>query len=139
MARTLAKTAQVMICATGGTPAAIDALTSWDVDLSKSEVDVTGVYDANKQYIPGQSDAKGSFTIICDPDGTALDVIKTAHAADTQVDIYIRLNGTGATKEQMKIPAYITGYKISSSTDSRVEISVNWVAAGDINNTAQTV
>ena len=139
MARTLAKTAQVMICATGGTPAAIDALTSWDVDLSKSEVDVSGIYDANKQYIPGQSEAKGSFTIICSSDGTALGIVKTANKTDAQVDIYVRLNGTGSGKEQMKIPAYITGYKISSSTDSRVEISVNWVAAGDINSTAQAV
>lgn len=137
MARILSKDAKVMICASAGTPADIDALSAWDLDLSKSEVDVTGIYDANKQYVPGQGDCKGSLTLICSSDGTALGIVKTAHKTDAQVDIYVRLNGTGTGKDQMKIPAYITGYKLSSSTDSRVELSVNFVAASDVDETAQ--
>ena len=138
MARLLSKTAQIMIEETAeGTPTLIEGLASWDIDLSCTEVDVTGIYDNNKQYIPGQSDAKGSLTIICDPDSKTLEVIEAAKRSQTPISLVARLNGTGAGKPQLKVPAYITGYTISSSADSRVEVAANWVAAGDIDNTAQ--
>ena len=138
MARTLAKTAQILVSASSeGTPAAISPLASWDFDESSSEIDVTGIYDTNKQYVPGQAEAKGSFTLICDSDDDELDVLSAAHSGQTLVYLYVRLDGTGATKPQIKIPAYITGWSTSASTDDRVEISATWVAGGAIDRTAQ--
>lgn len=140
MARTLSKDAQILVCATAqttGTPAQLARLTAWDIDMSASEIDVTGIYDSNKQYIPGQSDCKGSFTLVCDPEDATIAVLNTARTGSTTVDLYIRLEGTGTGKEQIKVLAYITGWKVSASTDARIEISATWVAAGAIDNTAQ--
>ena len=138
MARQLAKNALIMVSATeSGTPATVEALSSWDIDLSCSEIDVTGIYDANKQYIPGQGDAKGSFTVILDPDSATLEVLQTAQTTQALVYLFVRLEGTGSGKSQIKAPVYITGWKISSSNDSRVEVAVTWVAGGDLDRTAQ--
>lgn len=138
MARQLAKNALIMISATeAGSPATVEALASWDIDLSCSEVDVTGIYDANKQYVPGQGDAKGSFTVILDPDSDTLGVLETAQKTQALVYLFVRLEGTGAGKSQIKAPVYITGWKISSSNDSRVEVAASWVAGGDLDRTAQ--
>ena len=138
MARQLAKNALIMVSATeSGTPATVEALASWDIDLSCSEVDVTGIYDANKQYIPGQGDAKGSFTVILDPDSATLEVLQTAQTTQALVYLFVRLEGTGSGKSQIKAPVYITGWKSSSSNDSRVEVAVTWVAGGDLDRTAQ--
>ena len=138
MGRTLAKNAQILVSATSeGTPASISPLASWEFDGSNSEVDVTGIYDDNKQYVPGQSEAKGSLTLICDSDDTELAALSAAHTGQSLVYLYIRLNGTGSGKPQIKIPAYITGWSTSASTDGRVEISASWVAGGAIDRTAQ--
>ncbi|WP_034443509.1 hypothetical protein [Cloacibacillus evryensis] len=138
MARQLAKNALVMVSATEvGSPTTVEALAAWDIDLSCSEVDVTGIYDSNKQYIPGQGDAKGSFTVILDPESETLDMLETAQKSQALVYLFVRLEGTGSGKSQIKAPVYITGWKISSSNDSRVEVAVSWVAGGDLDHTAQ--
>lgn len=138
MARQLAKNALVMVSATEvGSPATVEALAAWDIDLSCSEVDVTGIYDSNKQYIPGQGDARGSFTVILDPESETLDMLETAQKSQALVYLFVRLEGTGSGKSQIKAPVYITGWKISSSSDSRVEVAVTWVAGGDLDHTAQ--
>lgn len=138
MARQLAKNAQIMISDTdSGEPKSLEALASWTYDKSKTEVDVTGIYDANKQYIPGQGDARGDFTIIVDPESETLEILETAQKADTLVYIYYRPDGTGASKPQEKIPAYITGLSYSASVDGRVEAAVTFVAGGNVDSTAQ--
>ena len=138
MARQLAKNALIMGSATeAGSPTTVEALAAWDIDLSCSEVDVTGIYDSNKQYIPGQGDAKGSFTVILDPESETLDMLETAQKSQALVYLFVRLEGTGSGKSQIKAPVYITGWKISSSNDSRVEVAVTWVAGGDLDYTAQ--
>ena len=123
MARQLAKNAQLMVSETGeGEPNLLEALASWTYDKSKTEVDVTGVYDANKQYVPGQGDARGDFTVIVDPESETLGILETAQKADSLVYIYYRPDGTGASKPQDKIPAYITGLSYSASVDGRVDV-----------------
>jgi hypothetical protein len=138
MARLLAKTAQILVSdETSMTPAALAPLSSWDYDKSCSEIDVTGITDSNKQYLPGQADAKGSFKIIIDPTSTTLAMLDKAHKEQSVLYIYYREQGTGTSLPQEKIPAYITSYKISGSVDARVELDVSWVAAGDIDSTEQ--
>ena len=138
MARQLAKNAQIMISDTdSGEPDLLEALASWTYDKSKTEVDVTGVFDANKQYVPGQGDARGDFTVIVDPESETLEILETAQKADSLVYIYYRPDGTGASKPQDKIPAYITGLSYSASVDGRVEAAVTFVAGGNVDRTAQ--
>lgn len=138
MARQLAKNAQIMISDTdSGEPKSLEALASWTYDKSKTEVDVTGIYDANKQYIPGQGDARGDFTIIVDPESETLQLLQSAQKEDTLIYIFYRPDGTGASKPQDKIPAYITGLSYSASVDGRVEAAVTFVAGGDVDSTAQ--
>lgn len=138
MARQLAKNAQIMVSEDGvGEPTLLEALASWSYDKSKTEVDTTGIYDKNKQYIPGQGDARGDFTIIVDPDSETLELLETAHKDDTLIYIFCRLEGSGASKPQDKIPAYITGLSYSASVDGRVEAAVTFVAGGDVDNTPQ--
>ncbi len=138
MARQLAKNAQLMVSETGeGEPNLLEALASWTYDKSKTEVDVTGVYDKNKQYVPGQGDARGDFTIIVDPESETLQLLQSAQKEDTLIYIFYRPDGTGASKPQDKIPAYITGLSYSASVDGRVEAAVTFVAGGDVDSTAQ--
>ena len=109
MARQLAKNAQIMISDTdSGEPDLLEALASWTYDKSKTEVDVTGVFDANKQYVPGQGDARGDFTVIVDPESETLEILETAQKAS-----------------------------YSASVDGRVEAAVTFVAGGNVDSTAQ--
>lgn len=140
MARTLCKTAQIMIGITSGqttTATQISPLTAWDLDLSCSEIDVTAYTDSNKQYQPGISDLKGSFSLIADDESATLTAIDTARKNQSKVELYVRLQGTGTGKEQMKFDAYITSYKISISTDSKIEISAGFVGASAVDYTVQ--
>ena len=82
-------------------------------------------------------DARGDFTIIVDPESETLEILETAQKADTLVYIYYRPDGTGASKPQEKIPAYITGLSYSASVDGRVEAAVTFVAGGNVDSTAQ--
>ncbi len=141
MARQLAKNAQVIIVEHGATLptplVCVGGLSSWSLDESKTEVDTTGIYDKNKQYVPGQGEARGDFEAIYDTSDETQAIIEEAHANDLLVDIYIRLQGTGAGLPQKKIQAYISKYTYSASVDDKVSLSLSYVAGADIDNTPQ--
>ena len=141
MSRLISKFAQLLIKehgSTTATPEVIGALASWSLDESCTEIDATGVADSNKQYLPGQRDAKGEFTLIVDPEDDGQEAIATAQKASTLVDIIYREQGTGTGKPEKTIPAYITTYSKSASVDARIELSCAFVAGGAVTDSTQT-
>ena len=94
-------------------------------------------FDTLQHVLIGQGDARGDFTVIVDPESETLEILETAQKADSLVYIYYRPDGTGASKPQDKIPAYITGLSYSASVDGRVEAAVTFVAGGNVDSTAQ--
>src|SRR5262245_36683795 len=44
-----------------GTPVAVADLNAWTLDMARDQVDVTAFGDANKQYVLGLPDVKGTY------------------------------------------------------------------------------
>ena len=138
MARLLSKQAQLLASATqSGTASIIGALSSWTYDQSCSEIDTTGVADANKQYQPGQTDARGDCSVFVDPTDAGQSAIETAHDTSALVYLTYREQGTGQGLPEDQIPAYITSYSKSASVDGALELSFSWVAGGVVVHTTQ--
>jgi len=138
MSDRLTKNAQILISATAeGTPKELDMLTSFSFDESKKEIQTTKLGSKNHTYETGIPDAKGSFEMTTDPDSESGEILETAHANDTVVYLFIRPEGTGASKEQIKIPAKISSHSTDYALDDLIKVSCNFVAVGAVDRTAQ--
>jgi hypothetical protein len=134
MSIALSRNAKVM-AGEGNTEMSV--LTGWTLEMGRAEVDVTAIGDANKKYMAGARDAKGTFEMLCDPDNASYTAIFDAQKKGEAIPLTFRLNGTGAGKPQVKVSAYITAYSVTGAVDDKISVSAGWAAAGDMDFTAQ--
>ncbi|KEJ93210.1 hypothetical protein [Synergistes jonesii] len=138
MSDRLTKNAQILISATAeGIPKELDVLTKFTFDESKKEIQTTKLNSKNHTYETGIADAKGSFEMTTDPDSESGEILEAAHANDSVVYLIIRPEGTGASKEQIKIPAKVSSHSTDYALDDMIKVSCNFVAVGAVDRTAQ--
>ena len=88
-------------------------------DGSASEIDITALDSAAKEFIMGLPD-EGSISLECihDPDDTTHETLRSARASQALVEVLITLTNSPATTYQMQ--AYCMGFTLSAGVDDKV-------------------
>jgi len=127
MARYAGKRGLVYVSTNGtGAAAAVLALTSWSIDRATDKIDVTSFGDANKTYVQGLADSKGSFAGNWDDTETKL--YQAAASADG-CKIYLYPSSDKLTAYHYG-PAWVD-FSMNVDATGAVKVSCNWVANGD--------
>jgi hypothetical protein len=108
-----------------GTAAPFISISAWTLDMATDKVDVTSFQDANKTYVQGLRDIKGTITGFWDSSDDAL--FDAAESADG-LKLYLYPATTAATI-YFYGPAFIDA-SISVSATGAVTVSGNFVANG---------
>jgi hypothetical protein len=127
MSRHHGKTGTILLSTTGsGTPAATVSLSGWTLDLSTDKVDVTCFGDANKVFVQGLKDVKGSFTGIWDD---TFDALFTAADSADGVNIILYPDITNSPTKYWRGPGWLDASVDASNTDA-VKVKGDFVARG---------
>lgn len=110
---------------TGGAAYAMAQVKEWSLEKSTDKIEVTCMGDANKTYVMGLPDLKGSFSGYWD---AADDQLFTAAEATSAVNMYIYPNSGTATKYWYGT-AFVDA-SVKGSATTAVEINGSFVAAG---------
>jgi hypothetical protein len=110
-----------------GTALAITTLNSWSLDMATDTVEVTAFGDANKTYVQGLKDLKGSFSGFFDNSDDS--VFQASDSADgCKLYLYPSTNlGTNGSGAYWYGPAWVNA-SIECGNDSAVTISADFVA-----------
>ena len=98
---------------------------TWDLDKSADRVDVTSFGDANKAYVQGLPDVKGSLSAFWDNTDTTM-LAATEAAGAAQLALYPSMLVAGAYHYG---PAFID-YKMSVDVKGAVRVTGSFVASG---------
>jgi len=110
-----------------GTPAvAVASLNKWTLNAATDKADVTAFGDANKQYVVGLKDLKGSLSGWFDD---TEDALFAAADLDTPVELELAPVDTLATTLNWKGLAYVDA-SIDVPANGAISISGDFVAAG---------
>jgi hypothetical protein len=93
----------------------------WTMDMGSDTVEVTGMQDANKTYVQGLPDRKGTLEFWFDDTN---EVVFTGAKSTTGTFLYLYINATLYSYG----PAFISA-SLDSSVDGAVKGSGNWVAS----------
>lgn len=98
----------------------IDQIVNWTgPDGSASEIDVTALDSAAKEFLMGLPDEGNlSFDCIHDPDSTPHETLRAARANQTLMTFQIRLTNSPATN--YTVDGYVTGFSMSAGVDDKV-------------------
>lgn len=128
MARQHGYKGQVLIDPAGGsTYVAVASLNSWTLDMTRDLVDVTAFQDANKQYVQGLPDVKGTYSGWWDPTTTPTEIFDVVMGS-AAVGLKLVPSSLTATAFFSGL-AYLDG-SINVAANGAVAISGNWAAAG---------
>ena len=108
-----------------GTASAVLHLNNWSVDGSTDKIEVTSFGDANKTYVQGLADIKGSFSGFFDDAETK---IVTAAASSDGCKMYLYPSSDAPTKYKCG-PAWLDA-SITTNVSGAVSINGNFVANG---------
>lgn len=112
---------------TGGAAVPVASLSSWSIDFSVDQVDVTAFGDTNKTYVGGLPDASGAFGGFYDDGGQGV----LAGALDGQSrKMYLYPTTSDATKYWYGTILVDSSYE--GSVDKAASLSCKWKAAGPI-------
>jgi len=109
----------------GATALAVASLNSWTLDMARDKVDVTAFGDANKQYVQGLPDIKGSIGGWYD--NTDLAMFDVA-MGDTPAWLELLPDGLAATHFWSGL-AYLDA-SVNVSATGAVSVTSNYVGAG---------
>lgn len=112
-----------------GTASAVLHLNKWSVDSSTDKIEVTSFGDANKTYVQGLADVKGSFSGFFDDAETKL---VTAAASADGCKMYLYPSSDAPTKYKAG-PAWLD-VSITTDVGGAVQVSGNFVANGSWGN-----
>lgn len=126
MARYAARKGLVYIATDGSSAASpMTSMSAWSLDRSTDKLDVTCFLDANKTYVQGLPDLKGSFAGVWDDTENKL---FSAAASSAAVRLYLYPSQDALTKYADGI-AWVDG-SIDCSVAEAVKISGDFVAGG---------
>jgi hypothetical protein len=118
----------MLIDPAGGTAyVAVGAINAWTLDQTRDTVDVTAFGDANKQYVVGLPDVKGTFGGWWDDTSTPTAVFDVAGGA---TPVGLKLVPTSLTATIFFSGLAYLDASIDVSATGAIGISGNWVAAG---------
>lgn len=104
-----------------GTPVVVAKVSHWTMDMGSDTVEVTGMQDANKSYVQGLPDRKGTIEFWFDD---VNEIPFTAAKSSTGTMLYLYINATLYSYG----PAFISS-SLDASVDSAVKGSGSWVAS----------
>lgn len=126
MARYHGAKGQVFSSTTGtGVAALVASISAWTLDASTDKVETTSFGDANKTYVQGLKDLKGTISGFLDSANDSL--FDGADSADG-VKLYLYPASTNPTQYWYG-PAFLD-YSVSVSVSGAVTYTSNFVAAG---------
>jgi hypothetical protein len=126
MSRYHGKKGVVYISTTGtGTATLVIGLTAWSIDMTTDKVDVTSFGDANKTYVIGLADCKGSFSGNWDDTEAKL---YTASQSSDGCKLYLYPSADAPTKYHYG-PAWVD-FSMAVDANGAVKVSGTWVANG---------
>jgi hypothetical protein len=105
----------------------VASINAWTLDMTRDLVDVTAFGDANKQYVQGLADVKGTFSGWWDPTTTPTAIFDVAMGT-TAVGLRLTPSTLTATAFFSGL-AYIDA-SIAVTATGAIGISGNWAAAG---------
>lgn len=103
----------------------VNGLSTWSVDQSQDNIEVTVFGDANKTYIPGIKDLKGAFSGFWDD--AELKIFSGADSADG-VKLYLYPSSDRPLSYHYG-PAWISA-SMETGVNDAIKISANFVANG---------
>ncbi len=110
-----------------GDAASVGHLTDWALDMGADQADVTAFGDANKQYVQGPPDRKGSFAGFWTDDDDSLYV-----AANSSTGCKIYLYPTRSVLGKYHYgPAWLSISSISTPVNGAVKVAGTFAARGD--------
>ena len=112
---------------TSGSGAAVKvaSLSDWTLDMATDIVDVTAMGDANKQYVQGLRDMKGTLAGFWD---SADDTLFTGMQSTDGIVLYL-YPSTNAASKYLYGPAWLN-LSLKVGVKGSVDISANFVANG---------
>ncbi len=126
MSRYHGKAGVVYASATGtGAATNVVYLTSWSLDMATDKVEVTAFQDANKTYVQGLRDIKGSFNGFWD---SATDQLFDASESADGIKLYLYPSSDAPTI-YFYGPAWLDA-SINVAVDGAVTLTSNFVANG---------
>ena len=126
MAKYHGKKGLVYLSTTGsGNAASVGALNAWTYDRSVDTVETTSFGDANKTYVQGLPDSRGTFGGFYDDTITS---VFTGAGSSDGVKVYLYPSSDALTK-YFYGPAW-TSYSVATGISQAVTIGGNFVANG---------
>ena len=119
---------QVAVCEAATSPlvfAPITQVVSWSgPDGAASEIDVTAIDSAAKEFIMGLPD-EGSLSLECihDPNETSHETLRAARANQTLMTFQISL--TDSPQTTYTVDGYVLGFTLSAGVDDKVGATYN--------------
>ena len=104
----------------GGSVATVAEVTGFTMSRSASTLETTQMSDSARTYVAGLTEGTCDIDVHWDPNDTAQDDLKPGQTVD--VEIYPE-NASG--NEYYTFGGIVTGYNITSSTDSIVSASIS--------------
>lgn len=126
------KDSQILV-AIGTTPTLLNNARDWTMTCNRNTIDVSTISTEWKDYITGQIEAAGSFTLLFDPDDTmAGAAVETGMWEGTPLKFYIRPTGSTPGDIQYTLTALVTSWELSAATEDAIQISVSYTGTGPI-------
>ena len=126
------KNSQILV-AVGSTPTLLDNARDWTMTCNRNTIDVSTIGTEWKEYLNGQIEAAGSFTLLFDPDDTVAGAaVETGMWEGTPLTFYIRPTGSTPGDIQYTLPALVTSWELSAATEDAIQISVSYTGTGPI-------
>lgn len=128
MSRIHGRNGRVYMAATnGGTAVPVASLSSWSIDFSVDQVDVTAFGDANKTYVGGLPDASGAFSGFYDDAGQG---VLAAALDGLPRKMYLYPSNSDTSKYWYGTALVDSSYE--GAVDKAAGLSCKWKAAGPI-------
>ena len=132
MAKVGSKDSQILV-EVGTTPTLLNNARDWTMTCNRNTIDVSTISTEWKEYLTGQIEAAGSFTLLFDPDDTmAGAAVETGMWQGTPLTFYIRPTGSTPGDIQYTLPALVTSWELSAATEDAIQISVSFTGTGPI-------
>ena len=132
MAKIGSKDSQILV-EIGTTPTLLNNARDWTMTCNRNTIDVSTISTEWKEYLTGQIEAAGSFTLLFDPDDTmAGAAVETGMWEGTPLKFYIRPEGGTPGTIQYSLTALVTSWELSAATEDAIQISVSYTGTGPI-------
>lgn len=132
MAKIGSKDSQILV-GIGESPTLLNNARDWTMTCNRNTIDVSTISTEWKEYLTGQIEAAGSFTLLFDPEDTmAGAAVETGMWEGTQLTFYIRPTGSTPGDIQYTLTALVTSWELSAATEDAIQISVSYTGTGPI-------